>query len=162
MVDGFRWKPILGSYSFLTEPISSLILSSHHHYTYHYQFILLHLSPHRYHIHIRHPQVHGSRIHYRCCIPYMRCGFLSLVASLMCRSDSVVFGLPGSCRFMDPHGLARSSSLTGCSLRRGHDRYLIMIPQWSLPRAIQLGPHFSALRCHHASPSGRYILDLWA
>ncbi|RVW90363.1 Pol polyprotein [Vitis vinifera] len=37
------------------------------------------------------------------------------------RSDSVVFGLPGS--FMDPHGLARSS-LTGCSSRRGHDRYL--------------------------------------
>ena len=63
---------------------------------------------------------------------------------------------------MDPHGLARSSSLTRCSLRRGHDRYLIMIPQWSLPRAIQLGPHFSTLRCHHAFPSGRYILDLWA
>ncbi|RVW37919.1 hypothetical protein CK203_094224 [Vitis vinifera] len=35
------------------------------------------------------------------------------------RSDSVVFGLPGS--FMDPHGLARPS-LTGCSSRRGHDR----------------------------------------
>ncbi|RVW24479.1 hypothetical protein CK203_082106 [Vitis vinifera] len=41
------------------------------------------------------------------------------VASLRCRSDSVVFGLPGS--FMDPHGLARPS-LTGCSSRRGHDR----------------------------------------
>ena len=63
---------------------------------------------------------------------------------------------------MDPHGLARSSSLTRCSLRRGHDRYLIMIPQWSLLRAIQLSPPFSALRCHHASPFGRYILDLWA
>ena len=34
--------------------------TSHHHYTYHYQFILLHLSPYRYHIHVRHSQVHGS------------------------------------------------------------------------------------------------------
>ena len=65
-------------------------------------------------------------------------------------------------RFMDPHRSARSLSLTGCSLRRGHDRYLIMIPRRSLPRAIQLGPHFSALRCHHASPSRRYILDICA
>ena len=32
----------------------------HHHYTCHYQFILLHLSPYRYHIHVRHSQVHGS------------------------------------------------------------------------------------------------------
>ena len=108
------------------------------------------------------------------------------VASLMCRSDSVVFGLPGSwvwwwliwChliflpiiplvphwgiphfiwRFMDPHRFARSLSLTGCSLRRGHDRYL-MEPS----RSIQLGPHFSTLGCHHASPSGRYILDICA
>ena len=100
------------------------------------------------------------------------------VASLMCRSDSVVFGLPGSwvwrwltrchlffwpiippvphCsishfiwRFMDPHGLARSS-LTGCSPRRGHDRYL-MEPL----RSTQPSPHFSTLGCHHASPSGR-------
>ena len=45
---------------FLQQPILSLILSSHHHYTYHYQFILLHLSPYRHHIHVRHPQVHGS------------------------------------------------------------------------------------------------------
>ena len=65
-------------------------------------------------------------------------------------------------RFMDPHGLARSSSLTGRSLRCGHDRYLIMIPLWSILGAIQLGPHLSVLRCHHASPSGRYVLDLWA
>ena len=50
-----------------------------------------------------------------------------------------------------------SLSLTGCSLRRGHDRYLT-----EPPRSIQLGLHFSALRCHYASPSGRYILDLWA
>ncbi|RVW70441.1 hypothetical protein CK203_058338 [Vitis vinifera] len=48
------------------------------------------------------------------------------------RTDSVVFGLPGS--------LARSLSLTGCSLRRGHDRYLT-----EPPRSIQLGPHFSTL-----------------
>ena len=40
---------------FLQQPISGLILYSHHHYTYHYQFILLHLSPHRHHIHVRHP-----------------------------------------------------------------------------------------------------------
>ena len=65
-------------------------------------------------------------------------------------------------RFMDPHGLARSSSLTGRSLRRGYDRYLIMVPQWSILGAIQLGPHFSVLSCHHASPSGRYVLDLRA
>ena len=44
----------------LQQPISGLILTSHHHYTYHYQFILLHLSPCRHHIHVRHPQVHGS------------------------------------------------------------------------------------------------------
>ncbi|RVX12635.1 hypothetical protein CK203_011533 [Vitis vinifera] len=62
------------------------------------------------------------------------------------RSDSIVFGLPGS--FMDPHGLARSS-LTGCSSRRGHDRYLTE----SL-RSTQPGPHFSTLGFHHASPSG--------
>ncbi|RVW72836.1 Retrovirus-related Pol polyprotein from transposon 17.6 [Vitis vinifera] len=70
------------------------------------------------------------------------------------RSDSVVFGLPGS--FMDPHGLARSS-LTGCSSRRGHDRYLT-----EPLRSTQPGPHFSTLGFHHASPSGRYILDMCA
>ncbi|WKA04922.1 hypothetical protein VitviT2T_022917 [Vitis vinifera] len=64
------------------------------------------------------------------------------VASLMCRTDSVVFGLPGS--------FARSLSLTGCSLRRGHDRYLT-----EPPRSTQLVLHFSTLGCHHASPSGR-------
>ncbi|KAL6312305.1 hypothetical protein AAG906_004874 [Vitis piasezkii] len=53
-------------------------------------------------------------------------------------------------RFMDPHRFARSLSLTGCSLRRGHDRYLT-----EPPRSIQLVPHFSTLGCHHASPSGR-------
>ena len=108
------------------------------------------------------------------------------VASLMCRTDSVVFGLPGSwvrrwidlvshdfwpivplvphCgishfvwRFMDPHRFARSLSLTGCSLRRGHDCYLT-----EPPRSIQLGPHFLTLGCHHASPSGRCILDICA
>ncbi|KAL6351383.1 hypothetical protein AAG906_035175 [Vitis piasezkii] len=81
-------------------------------------------------------------------------------------SDSVVFGLSRSrgithfiWRFMGPHGLARSSSLTGCSLGHRHDRYLIMILQRNIPKAIQLGPPFSALGCHHASPSERYILD---
>ena len=41
-------------------PISGLILSLHHHYTSHYQFIWFHLSPHWHHIYVRHPQVHGS------------------------------------------------------------------------------------------------------
>ena len=101
------------------------------------------------------------------------------VASLMCRTNSVVFELLGSwvwrwltwrhlifwpivplvphCgtshfiqRFVDPHIFARSLSLTGCSLRRGHDRYLT-----EPPRSIQLVSYFSTLRCHHASPSGR-------
>ena len=44
----------------LQQPISGSIHTSHHHYTYHYQFILLHLSPYRHHIHVRHPHVHGS------------------------------------------------------------------------------------------------------
>ena len=39
---------------------------------------------------------------------------------------------------------------------------VMMISQWSLSRAIQLGTHFSALRCHHAPPSEICILDLWA
>ena len=101
------------------------------------------------------------------------------VASLMCRSDSVVFGLPGSwvwwwliwchlffwpiiplvphwgishfiSRFMDPHRSARSLSLAGYSLRCGHGRY----PTEPL-RSIQLVSHFSTLGCHHASPFGR-------
>ena len=46
---------------FLQQPISGLILTSHHHSTYHYQLILLHLSPYQHHIHVRHPQVQGSR-----------------------------------------------------------------------------------------------------
>ncbi|RVW12022.1 Gag-Pol polyprotein [Vitis vinifera] len=45
------------------------------------------------------------------------------------------------------------SSLTGCSSRRGHDRYLT-----EPLRSTQPGPHFSTLGCHHASPSGR---SLW-
>ena len=44
----------------LQRPISGSMLISHHHYTYHYQFMLFHLSPYRHHIHVRHPQVHGS------------------------------------------------------------------------------------------------------
>ncbi|RVW37075.1 hypothetical protein CK203_084563 [Vitis vinifera] len=51
----------------------------------------------------------------------------STIVDQLKRSDSIVFGLPGS--FMDPHGLARSSSLTGCSLRCGHDRYLTEPPE---------------------------------
>ena len=64
-------------------------------------------------------------------------------------------------RFMDPHGLVRSS-LTGCSSRRGHDRYLT-----EPLRSIHPGPHFSTLGFHHASPPGRYVfghvcmIQLW-
>ena len=70
----------------LQRPISGSMLTSHHHYTYHYQFILLHLPPYRYHIHIRHPQVQAHEVHYTCCISYMRAwvliiGYLSLVFS---------------------------------------------------------------------------------
>ena len=39
--------------------------------------------------------------------------------------------------------------------------YLIMIPQWSLSWAIQSGPHFSAFRCRHTSPSEVRLSDLW-
>ena len=53
-------------------------------------------------------------------------------------------------RFMDPHRSAQSLSLTGCSLRCGHGRYLT-----EPLRSIQLVPHFLTLGCHHASPSGR-------
>ena len=64
---------------FLQQPISGLILSSHHHYTYHYQFILLHLYPHRHHIHVRHSQVHGSRdLLYMLHFIHEGIGFLSL------------------------------------------------------------------------------------
>ena len=50
------------SYSFLTAThlgFDTLFASSLH--ISHYQFILLHLSPHRHHIHVRHPQVYGSQ-----------------------------------------------------------------------------------------------------
>ncbi|RVW32766.1 hypothetical protein CK203_086329 [Vitis vinifera] len=81
------------------------------------------------------------------------CLLIDIIFTLgILRPDLVVFGLPGS--FMDPHGLARSS-LTGCSSRRGHDRYLT-----EPLRSTQPGPHFSTLRFHHASPSGRSMFDL--
>ena len=46
---------------FLQRPILGLLLSLHHFCTSHYQFNLLHLSPHWHYIHVRFPQVHGSR-----------------------------------------------------------------------------------------------------
>ncbi|KAL6348232.1 hypothetical protein AAG906_003098 [Vitis piasezkii] len=58
------------------------------------------------------------------------------MSSLTASTWTVVFGLPGS---------------------HGYDLYLV-----EPPRSFQLGPHFSTLGCHHASPSGRYILDIWA
>ena len=60
--------------------------TSHHHYTYHYRFILRHLSPYRYHVHVRHSQVHGSwGSPYMLHFIYMRArvliiGYLSLVS----------------------------------------------------------------------------------
>ena len=45
---------------FLQWPILGLILPSHHHHTSHYQFDLLHLSPHLHYVHIRHHWVFGT------------------------------------------------------------------------------------------------------
>ncbi|RVW62082.1 Gag-Pol polyprotein [Vitis vinifera] len=76
MVDGFRWKPILRANqcgSAKERPISGSILTSHHHYTYHYQFILLHLSPYRYHIHVRHPQFLSFLSPYHLGLRYVPC-----------------------------------------------------------------------------------------
>ena len=46
---------------------------------------------------------------------------------------------------------------------RGDDLFTIVmtIPQWSLSGVIQLGTHFSALRCHRAPLSKRCILAWW-
>ena len=46
---------------FLQRPILGLLLSLHHFCTSHYQFDLLHLSPHWHYIHIRLPPIYGSR-----------------------------------------------------------------------------------------------------
>ncbi|RVW90946.1 hypothetical protein CK203_044209 [Vitis vinifera] len=54
---------------------------------------------------------------------------------------TVVFGLPGL--FMDPHGLARSS-LTGCSLRRGHDRLPYGAPEIHPARSALLDTWMSS------------------
>ena len=50
------------------------------------------------------------------------------------------------------------------SMCRDDDLFAIvmMIPQWSLSGVIQLGTHFSALRCHLAPLSERCILAWWA
>ncbi|RVW48325.1 Transposon Tf2-2 polyprotein [Vitis vinifera] len=112
MVDGFRWKPILRANqcgSAKERPISGSILRIiiTHITISSFCFICL-LIDIIFTLGISdHPEAMGSDV-----------VFSSLYLD---RSDSVVFGLPGS--FMDPHGLARSS-LTGCSSRRGHDRYL--------------------------------------
>ncbi|RVW27087.1 hypothetical protein CK203_098941 [Vitis vinifera] len=53
-------------------------------------------------------------------------------------------------RFMDPHGLAQSSSLTGCSLRRGHDRYLTEPPEIHPTRLARSSSLTGcSLRCGH-------------
>ena len=53
----FSFHILAFSYSDL---FSGLIFSSHYHHTFHYQFDLFHLSPHRHYVHIRHPRVQGS------------------------------------------------------------------------------------------------------
>ncbi|RVW40893.1 hypothetical protein CK203_094286 [Vitis vinifera] len=71
------------------------------------------------------------------------------VASLMCRSDSVVFGLPGSSLTMiDLVSPVFDLSYLWC--HTGH-----------IPFHLELGPHFSTLGCHHASPSGRCDLRIF-
>ena len=112
------------------------------------------------------------------------------VAYLMFRSDSTVFGLPGSCVWwwmiwchLFFWSITYSMSYWGIfrfrrdlqiftelhaypHLRdvRWDDwpiRYFMMILQWSLCRAIQLGPHFSAFGCCHVSYLERRSLDVW-
>ena len=58
---------------------------------------------------------------------------------------------PFRLRFTNLHGIAWSSPPMGYMPRWWPICYLIMIPQWSLSRAIQLDPHFSAFGCHHVS-----------
>ena len=62
-------------------------------------------------------------------------------------------------RVIDLHGVTWSLPLTGCTPRREHVRYSIIIPQWSLSWATQSS--CSAFVCHHASYSGRRFLDIW-
>ena len=75
--------------------------------------------------------------------------------------DSILGHILFWMRFTDLHGVSCSFPLTRYTLRRWHICYLIMILQWSLFGAIQLGPRFLTLRCHHASHFKRYIFDLW-
>ena len=113
------------------------------------------------------------------------------VTSLMFRSDSTVFGLPGSwawwwmiwCHLIFliyhifdvilGHILFRVRSkifteLYACPHLRDvcwDDwlvRYFMMIPQWSLCGAIHPGPHFSTFDCCHVSYSQRRSLDAWS
>ena len=55
-------------------------------------------------------------------------------------------------RFRDLHGVTWSFPFTEYTLRWWFVCYFMMIPQWSLSGVIQLGTHFSALRCHQAPP----------
>ncbi|KAL6315068.1 hypothetical protein AAG906_030921 [Vitis piasezkii] len=125
-------------------------------------------------------------IFYTCCISYMRAwvliiGYLSLVpfhphfSSFGCRSCYVFQEMFPRC--VDLIWITEiTCSMMGLHIfmelydhphlrdaHRGNDVFVIFarISQWSLSGAIQLGPHFSTLRCHHASPSERYFLDLW-
>ena len=107
------------------------------------------------------------------------------VVSLMFRFDSVVFGLPGSwvwwwliwCHlifdlsYLWYHTGAYPISFRGSwiltDLRDHHlldaHRDVDMIVYLTEPlRSTQPGPHFSTLGFHHASPPGRYILDMCA
>ena len=116
--------------------------------------------------------------------------FLLGVISLMFRSDSVVFGLPGSCVWwwmicchLILWFITYSMSYWGI-FHFGRDlqiftelhaypnlwdvrwddwlvHYFMMIPQWSLCGAIQPSPHFSVFDSCHVSYSERHSLDVW-
>ena len=68
-------------------------------------------------------------------------------------SDAILGHIPFQMRFMDLHGIARSSPLMGYTSRRGPVRYFIVILQWSPSWVVHPNPHLSALRCHCTSPS---------
>ncbi|RVW98419.1 hypothetical protein CK203_026746 [Vitis vinifera] len=71
-VSSLRSHVIVLLRSYLSRPISGSILL-HHHYTYHYQLILLHLSPYRYHIHVFEPSFLSFLSPYHLGLRYVPC-----------------------------------------------------------------------------------------
>ena len=76
-------------------------------------------------------------------------------------SDAILGHIPFQMRFMDLHGVSRSSPLTKYTPIRGLVHYFIMILQWSPSWVIQSGPHFSTFGCRHTSPFEVRIFYLW-